>query len=121
MSQVNIIIAANDSARIYAAFEAAMAWAALGREVQVFAQGEAVAGLRRPIIHPGDRARQTAGQPDLAGLLGELRGMGVQLFVCQTGLALADLTMDMLAVEAKATGLVGFLAAVPQGAMVVTY
>jgi predicted peroxiredoxin len=121
MSQVNIIVAANDSARLYAAVEAALAWAALGREVQIFLQGEAVAALRRPIIHPGDRARQAAGQPDLAGLLGELREMGVQLFVCQTGLELAALTMEMLAVDAKATGLVGFLAAVATGAVVVSY
>ncbi len=121
MSQVNIIIAANDSARLYAAFEAAMAWAALGREVQVFAQGEAVAGLRRPIIHPGDRARQAAGQPDLASLITEARELGVQLFVCQSGLALAGLTMDDLAVGATATGLVGYFAAIPQSAPVVTF
>lgn len=121
MSQVNIIIAANDSARLYAALEAAAAWAALGREVHVFFQGEAVAGLRRPVIHPGDRARQAAGQTDLAALLGDMREHGVQLFVCQSGLAMADMTMDMLAVDAKAAGLVGFLSAVAPGAMVVTY
>lgn len=121
MSQVNIIVAANDSARLYAALEAAAAWAALGREVQVFIQGEAVAGLRRPVIHPGDRARQAAGQPDLASLLGTMREQGVQLFVCQTGLGLAGMTIEMLAVEARAAGLIGFLSAVAPGAMLVTF
>ena len=121
MSQVNIIIAANDSARLYAGLEAAQAWAALGREVQVFVQGEGVAGLRRPVIHPGDRARQAAGQPDLATLLADLREMGVSIFVCQSGLALAGLTMDMLAVDAKAAGLVGFVAGIAPRAVTLIY
>mgnify|MGYP002780840837 CR=1 FL=1 len=121
MSPVRIIIATLDSARIYAALEAAIAWAALGREVEVFFQGEAVAGLRRPVIHPADHARQAAGQPDLATLLGEVREARVAIFVCQSGLALAGVTMEALAVEAKAAGLVGYLAAVPANALVVTY
>jgi predicted peroxiredoxin len=121
MSQVNIIVAAQDSARIYAALEAAMAWSALGRTVEIFFQGEAVAGLRRPVIHPADHARQAAGQPDLAALLAEVRGAGAAIFVCQSGLALAGLTMDALAVEAKAAGLVGYLSAIPASATLVTY
>lgn len=121
MPSVRIIVAALDSARIYAALEAAMAWAALGREVEIFFQGEAVAGLRRPVIHPADHARQAAGQPDFATLLGEVREVGVPIFVCQSGLALAGVTMEALAVEARATGLVGYLAAVPANALVVSY
>lgn len=121
MSQVNIIVAANDSARFYAALEAAQAWAALGRDVQIFVQGEGVAALRRPAIYPGDRARQAAGQPTLAMLLSELREMRVQLYVCQTGLALAELTMDMLAVDAKAAGLVGFVSGIAPGAVTLAY
>lgn len=121
MSQVNIIVAASDSARLYAALEAAQAWAAVGRDVQIFVQGEGVAALRRPAVHSGDRARLAAGQPDLAMLLTEVREMGVQLYVCQTGLAIAELTMDMLAVDARAAGLVGFVSGIPPGATILTY
>lgn len=121
MSQVNIIVASGDSARLYAALEAAMAWTALGGSVEIFCQGEAVAALRRPLFHGGDRARVAAGQPDLATLLGEVRDAGAVLFVCQTGLALVGMTMEELAVDARAAGLVGYLAAIPPGALVVTY
>jgi predicted peroxiredoxin len=121
MSQVAIIVAGNDSARLYAALEAALAWAALGREVQLFCQGEAVACLRRPVFHAGDRARQAAGQPDLAGLLTEARELRVQLFICQSGLALAGIAMEELVVDATAAGLIGFLAAIPAGGTVVSY
>jgi predicted peroxiredoxin len=121
MSQVNIIVASGDPARLYAALEAAMAWAALGRQVQLFCQGEAVACLRRPIFHVGDRARQAAGQPDLAAMLVEARELRVELFVCQSGLALADMAMDELAVDAAAAGLIGFLSAIPPGSTIVSY
>jgi len=121
MSQVNIIVASNDTARLYAALEAAMAWAALGHAVQMFCQGEAVACLRHPIFHVGDRTRLAAGQPDLAGLLAEAREMRVRLFVCQSGLALAGMAISDLATDATAAGLVGFLSAIPAGTMVVTY
>jgi predicted peroxiredoxin len=121
MSQVNIIVASNDSARLYAALEAAMAWAALDRQVQIFFQGEAVATLRRPLFHASDRTRVAAGQPDLAALLDEVRDAGAALYVCQTGLALAGMNIDELAVDARAAGLVGYLAAIPPGALVVTY
>lgn len=121
MSQISIIVASGDTTRLYAALEAAMAWTALGRDVEIFCQGEAVAALRRPLFHAGDRARVAAGQPDLATLLGEVRDAGAVLYICQTGLALAGMTMEELAVDARAAGLVGYLAAIPPGALVVTF
>ena len=70
MPSLNIIVAVAEGARLYAALEAAMAAAALGRPVRVFLQGEAAALLRDPISFVGDEARRAVGQPDLAWLVG---------------------------------------------------
>lgn len=118
---MNIIIASADGRRLYSALEAAMAWAALGKAVRMFFQGEAAALLRAPIAHSGDAARRAAGQPDLAWLVNETSEMGVELFVCQTGLALVGMTMSDADAIVRATGLIGFLASVPPGAATIVY
>ncbi len=121
MSNLNIIVAGDDSARLYAALETAMAQAALGRRVRLFLQGEAVGLLRAPITHVGDAARVAAGQPDLAWLVNEAGEMGVSLMVCQSGLALAAMTLADCDAIVQAAGLVGFLSSVDPGDMLVTY
>lgn len=118
---MNIIIAAADGRRMYSALEAAIAWVALGKSVRVFFQGEAAALLRAPITHAGDAARHAAGQPDLGWLVGEAGEMGVELFVCQSGLALVGMTMADADAIVRASGLIGFLSAIPPGAVTLTY
>lgn len=110
MQGLNIIVAVAEGRRLYAALEAAMAAAALGRPVRIFLQGEAAALLRDPLAFDGDGARKAAGQPDLAWLVGEAIAMEVSLFVCQSGMALAGMAATELVPHVRAAGLVSFLA-----------
>lgn len=110
MPVLNIIVAAADGARLYAALEAAMASAALGRPGRIFLQGEAAALLRDPVSHPSDAARSAAGQPDLAWMVEEALAMEIALFVCQSGMALTGLASTDLVPHVRAGGLVSFLA-----------
>jgi predicted peroxiredoxin len=110
MPQINLIVATADGRRFYAALEAAIAWAALGRSVRLFLQGEAVALLREPVGHAGDEARRAAGQPDLAWMLNEAMDMDVALFACQTGMTLANLSASDFHAAIRPIGLIGFLA-----------
>ena len=109
MPGLNIIVAAADGTRFYAALETAAAASALGRPARVFLQGEAAALLRAPVAFGGDPARRAAGQPDLASLIGEAMAMGVRLIVCQSGMALAGMTANELVPQVRAGGLVSFL------------
>lgn len=121
MSDMNIIVASADGRRLYSALETGIAWVALGKSVRLFLQGDAVALLRAPIAHSGDEARRAAGQPDLAWLVGEAGEMGVELFVCQSGLALVGMTMGDADAIVRASGLIGFLASIPPGATTLVY
>jgi predicted peroxiredoxin len=121
MSDVNIIVPVADGRRFYSALEAAIGWVALGKSVRLFLQGDAAALLRAPISHPGDAARRDAGQPDLGWLVNEAGEMGVDLHVCQSGLALAGMTIADADAIVRASGLIGFMADIQPGAMVVTY
>lgn len=110
ISVLNIIVAVADGGRLYAALEAGMAAAALGRPVRIFLQGEAAALLREPVGFAGDAARRAAGQPDLAGMIDEARAMAIGLFVCQSGMALVGIAAIELAPHVRAAGLVSFMA-----------
>lgn len=116
-----LIVAGADGSRLYAAFEAATAWAALGRPARIFAQGAAAALLRAPMRFDGDTARRAVGQPDLAGIASEAAAMGVELIACQTGLALAGLAASDMVEQAKTGGLVSLLADVSPADRVVVY
>ena len=109
MRGLNIIVAAGDGTRFYAALEMAMAAAALGKSVRLFLQGEAAALLRAPVAHDGDAARRAAGQPGLAELVAEAAAMEIALFVCQSGMALTGVAASDLAPQARPSGLVSFL------------
>lgn len=121
MPSLNIIVAAAEGARFYAALEAGMAAAALGRPVRVFLQGEAAALLRDPVSFVGDEARRAVGQPDLAWLVGEAIAMEVRLFVCQSGMALAGITATALVPQVRAAGLVSFLAEIGDDDRLIIY
>ncbi|WP_260583931.1 DsrE family protein [Sphingopyxis sp. PET50] len=121
MPGLSIIVAGADGRRLYAALETAMASAALGRPTRIFLQGEAVALLRAPVSFAGDAARRAAGQPDLAGMVEEAIAMEVGLFACQSGMALAGLTTEEMAPQARAAGLVSFLGGLGAGDRLVVY
>jgi predicted peroxiredoxin len=66
--------------------------------------------LRTPVTFAGDSAREAVGQPGLAALIAEAMAMDVDLFVCQSGLALAGMTANDLVPQVRAAGLISFLA-----------
>ncbi len=120
MPSLNIIVAVAEGRRLYAALEAGMAAAALGRPVRVFVQGEAAALLRDPLSFAGDEARRAAGQPDLAWLVEEAIAMEIELFVCQSGMALVGIAASELVPHVRAAGLVSFMANIgPEDRLVV--
>ena len=121
MQRLNIIVAVAEGRRLYAALEAAMAMAALGRPVRIFLQGEAAALLRDPVSFAGDEARHAAGQPDLAWLVEEAIAMEIALFVCQSGMALVGMAATELVPHVRAAGLVSFLAEVAPDDRLIVY
>jgi len=121
MQGLNIIVAVAEGRRLYAALEAGMAAAALGRPVRIFLQGEAAALLRDPVCFAGDEARRAAGQPDLAWLVEEAVAMDVALFVCQSGMALVGMAATELVPHVRAAGLVSFLADVGADDRLIVY
>ena len=121
MQSLNIIVAVAEGRRLYAALEAGMAAAALGRRVRIFLQGEAAALLRDPVSFAGDEARKAAGQPDLAWLVEEAVAMDIALFVCQSGMALVGMAATDLVPHVRAAGLVSFLADVGADDRLIVY
>ena len=121
LPSLNIIVAVAEGRRLYAALEAGMAAAALGRPVRIFLQGEAAALVRAPVSFSGDDARRAAGQPDLAWLIEEAAAMDVALLVCQSGMALVGITATELVPHVRASGLVSFLADVGAADRLVVY
>lgn len=109
MRGLTILVATADTARFRAALATAAAAAALGARVRVFLHDEAATLLG---ANPdADPARLTAaGVPTQEQLLEIARESGVALIVCQTGLALAGLSMETLPAGTEAGGLVSLLA-----------
>lgn len=121
MPGLNIIVAVADDRRFYAALETAMAVAALGRSVRLFLQCEAAALLRTPVAFSGDAARKASGQPDLAWMVEEAIATGIELLVCQSGMALAEVAMADLVPHVRAAGLVSFMANIGDDDRLVVY
>ena len=121
MQGLNIIVATAEGRRLYAALEAGMAAAALGRPVRIFLQGEAAALLRDPVSFSGDEARRAAGQPDLAWLVEEAIAMEIALFACQSGMALVGMAATELMPHMRAAGLVSFMAAIGPDDRLIVY
>ena len=121
MPGLNIIVAVAEGRRFCAALETAIAAAALGGPARLFLQGDAAAMLRAPAGFAGDGARRAAGLPGLGELIDEALASGVEMIVCQSGLALADLTADRIVGDVKAGGVVSFLAAVAAEDRLIVY
>lgn len=108
MRGLTILVAGAEPARLRAALATAGAAAALGQQVRVFLHEEAVALLA---AEDTDATRlAAAGLPDRAALLALAEESGVALLLCQSGLALAGMSIEDLAVNADAGGLVSLLA-----------
>lgn len=106
---LSIIVATGDAERLHAALTFAAAGAAMGRETRVHLHEGAVA-LVRDLSAPGDAARVTAGLPTLAQIWSEALELGVAVTLCQSGLALAEVSLDALDPRVGAQGPVSVLA-----------
>jgi len=105
-----LMLVTADPARLRAALALARAEVALGSSARVFIQGEAAALLHAPIAAPQDAAWQAAGEPTLARLLDEALDDGVEISLCQSGLAMAGIDAARLDRRIAMTGPVAFLA-----------
>ena len=108
MPGLNIIVAAAEGRRFCTALETAVAAAALG-QARLFVQGDAAAMLRAPAGFAGDGARRAGGAAG-AGRTDRRKALasGVEIVVCQSGLALSDLTATGSSGGVKAGGVVSF-------------
>jgi len=107
---LTIIVATGDPERLHAALTFAAASSAIGTATKLHLHEGAVPLLRAPMLAPMDEKRSAAGLPTLAQIYGEALGLGVNVTVCQSGLALAGLTIDSLEGTAEAQGPIGVLA-----------
>lgn len=109
MRGLTVLVATADPVRFRAALSTAAANAALGGRARVFLHEDAVV-LLQASADP-DAARLTAaGLPSQADLIAITRESGVELLVCQSGLALTGLSMAELPAGTAAGGLVSLLA-----------
>ena len=118
MQGLTILIPVADRARFRAALSLACAQAALGGRVRVFCQEDAATLL---VDSPDvDEASLSArGLPTIPTLISAAQEIGVELLVCQTGLAAASLTIDGLFASVEAGGLVGILATLGDDRLIV--
>lgn len=118
MQGLTILIPVADRARFRAALSLACAQAALGGRVRIFCQEEAATLLvDTPDID--ETALSARGLPTIPTLIATAREIGVELLVCQTGLAAASLTIDGLYASVEAGGLVGILATLGDDRLIV--
>lgn len=106
---MRIIATTAEAERLRGALVLAAAQAALGGEASLFLQLDAVALLRPPVTAPRDEAHQAAGLPSIATLIEDALALGVTISVCQSGMALAGLSPDMLPAGMDMSGPVAFL------------
>lgn len=104
MFGVTIIVARGDG--VPAALELAAVYRALEEPARLFVHGTAVEHL----LGPDDPAQPVGGQGTRGELLQIALEMGVEVAVCQAGLALSDLTLATTDPRVVAGGLVGLVA-----------
>lgn len=105
------LVVSEEPARLRAALTFARAEVALGGTASLFLQGAAAALLRAPVHDPKDADWRAAGEPDLAHLLDAALDDGVDISLCQSGLAMAGIDAATLDRRITLTGPVAFLAA----------
>lgn len=108
---LTIILAAEGAPPARAALSLALAQAALGGRVRLYAHERAVAALVAvPRADDDSVVLADSGLPDRCAMLTMAVESGVTLIACQTGLAMTGLTIGDLARGIEAGGLVGLLA-----------
>lgn len=106
---IMLVRAESEAAR--AALSLALAQAALGGRVRLFAHERAAALLvRAPRADDESRALTKLGLPDRRALLAMAAEAAIELTACQTGLAMQGLSAADLAPGVGTGGLVGLLA-----------
>lgn len=115
-----LFVVSAEAARLRAALTFARAEVALGSTASIFLHGEAAVLLRRPVTDPQDEAWRAVGEPTLAKLLDEALDDGIEVSLCQSGLALAGMTADDLDRRILLTGPIGFLAGIGKEARLVS-
>lgn len=107
--------------RAHYAFMLAVAAAAIGRPVIIFASNDGCRALARDWSSLTDatrdetiRARGVAGLDELRAAAAEL---GVRLLVCEAGLLMAGLSAELLLPGVEVTGIPSFLVAAGTGAI----
>lgn len=116
---LTIMLIAEDAPRGRAALSLALAQAALGDQVRIYAHERAVMLLAdAPLADDDFTACAAAGLPDRRAMLAMAIESGVTLIACQTGLAMTGLTLDDLAPGAEAGGLMSVLATLGEGRLV---
>lgn len=91
-----LLVATGDPERLHAALALAAASAASGRNTSVHLHELAVGLLAAPLSAGNDVRRKAVGLPTLAQIFEEALDLGVGVSVCQSGLALHDLSLDRL-------------------------
>lgn len=108
---LTIILATDDPSRVRAALSVALAEAAIGGRVRLFAHERAVTALSAtPRADDESAALAAAGLPDRLAMLHMVVEAGIELIACQTGLALTGMSAAALVGGAEMGGLVGTLA-----------
>ena len=106
---LTIVVAGTDPERFHAALSLAAANAALDLRSRMFLQGDSAVLLRDLRSH-ADEHRRSAGIPTIGDLLNEALALGVQVIVCQSGLALNGMAAEDLPPRVTTGGLVELLA-----------
>lgn len=104
-----LIIADLGHARLHAGLSLAATAAAAGRTVRVFCHAEGVALVQPGRVWKEDATYRAAGLPTIADLLETALDLGVAVMVCQSGLALINLSAADLPAQVEAGGLPAFL------------
>lgn len=107
---LTIILATDDPSRVRAALSVALAEAAIGGRVRLFAHERAVTALSAtPRADDESAALAAAGLPDRLAMLHMAVEAGIELIACQTGLALTGMSLSDLVEGREVGGLTSIL------------
>ncbi|MFM9828808.1 MAG: DsrE family protein [Sphingomonas sp.] len=110
MRGLTVILVSTEPAKARAALTIALGAAAIGQRSRVFAHERAVALLTAdPQADPADAELARSGLPNLPSLLAMTAEAGVELWACQTGLAITGLTIADMAPATQAGGLIALM------------
>lgn len=104
---LTIVVAGSDAERFHAALAIAAANAALGARSRIYLHAAAAVLADRAC--PAMRGSQADGVPTLGELLDEALAIGVEIIVCQSGLAVAGISAETLTNGIATGGLIELL------------